>query len=116
MLVTRLYTDEDGDSKFEEIDIPLKEAGEVGSGSDLIEATGLVLRETRADFDRDWHPAPRRQFVVVVSGQVELKAGDGTKRLLGPGDLVLLEDTTGRGHGSRVVGGRPLTTIFITLD
>ena len=105
MLVTRLYTGQDGESKFGEIDIPLAEAPGVGAGSDPIPATGAVFRETRADFDRDFHPAPRRQFVFVQSGHVELTAGDGAKCLLGPGDVVLLEDTTGRGHCSRVVGG-----------
>ncbi len=116
MHVTRLYTGDDGESNFDEIDILMKDSPGVGSGSDPIDANGVVFRETLVDFDKKWHPAPRRQFVFIVSGQVELTAGDGTARVFRPGDLVLLEDTTGRGHCSRVVGGRSLVSIFITLD
>ena len=117
MHVTRIFTGGDGESHFEDLDIPLRDLGAVGAMSELIEATGLVLRETGPDYDLDWHNAPRRQFVVMLSGgRVEIEVGDGTKRRLGPGDILLAEDTTGRGHISRAVDGRPRVSIFITLD
>jgi quercetin dioxygenase-like cupin family protein len=52
----------------------------------------------------DWHPAPTRQFLACMSGAVEAETTDGTVRRLGPGDLVLLEDTSGRGHVTRNIG------------
>ncbi len=117
MYVTRIFTGDDGESHFEDIDIPLQDLGPIGAMSKLIEATGLVLRETGPDYDLDFHNAPRRQFVVMLSGgQVEIEVGDGTQRRLGPGDILLAEDTTGRGHISRAVDDEPRVSIFITLD
>ena len=52
----------------------------------------------------DWHPCPTRQFLALMSGAVEMETTDGTVRRLGPGDLVLLEDTTGKGHVTRNIG------------
>ena len=52
----------------------------------------------------DWHPCPARQFLAVMKGSVEMETTDGTIRKLGPGDLVLLEDTTGKGHVTRNTG------------
>jgi quercetin dioxygenase-like cupin family protein len=50
-----------------------------------------------------WHNAPRRQFVVLLEGKEEIEIGDGTKRQFGPGDILLVEDTTGRGHKVRII-------------
>jgi len=117
MRVTRIFTGADGESHFEDMDIPLKDLGSVGAMSKLIEATGVVFRETGADYDLDWHNAPRRQFVLMLSGgEVEIEVRDGSKRRLGPGDILLAEDTTGRGHISRAVDDEPRVSIFITLD
>ena len=117
MHVTRIFTGADGESHFEDLDIPLKDLGSIGAMSELIEATGLVLRETGPDYDLDWHNAPRRQFVfMLLGGEVEIEVGDGSKRRLGFGDILLAEDTTGRGHISRAVDDQPRVSIFITLD
>ena len=52
----------------------------------------------------DWHQAPTRQFLALMSGTVEMETTDGEVRHFAPGDLVLLEDTTGRGHVTRNAG------------
>lgn len=52
----------------------------------------------------DWHPAPARQFLALLAGSVEMETTDGTRKRFLPGDLVLLEDTLGRGHLTRNVG------------
>src|SRR3981081_404674 len=103
MTVVRLYTGPDNKSHFEEIQIPLKDAGKVGFISDRDQATGVVFRETTGDYNYDFHPAPRRQYVVNLEGEVEIEVGDGTKRILRTGDILLAEDTTGQGHISRAV-------------
>jgi hypothetical protein len=117
MRVTRIFTGPDGESHFADLDIPLEDAGSISSLSDSIAATGAIFRETGPDYDLDWHNAPRRQFVVMLSGgQVEIEVGDGSKRRLGPGYVLLAEDTSGRGHRSRAVDGQARTSLFITLD
>jgi hypothetical protein len=117
MQATRVYTGSDGESHFEDMEIPLEDLGPFGAMSKLIEATGVVFRETGPDYDLDFHNAPRRQFVLMLSGgAVEIEVGDGSKRRLGPGDILLAEDTTGRGHISRAVDDQTRVSIFITLD
>lgn len=116
MTVVRLYTGPDNKSHFEDIQIPLKDGGKVGFVSELYTATGVVFRETTGDYNYDFHPAPRRQYVVNLEGEVEIEVGDGTKRILRTGDILLAEDTTGQGHISRAVAGKPRKSLFITLD
>jgi hypothetical protein len=116
MRITRVYTGEDGESHFENIDLPLQDQGDIGRFSERFNATSIVFRETDADYDLGFHNAPRRQFVINLDASVELEVGDGTKRLIGPGEVLLAEDTTGRGHISRAVGGRKRRSIFVTLD
>jgi len=116
MTVVRLYTGPDSKSHFEDIQIPLKDAGKVGFISERYKATGVVFRETTGDYNYDFHPAPRRQYVVNLEGEVEIEVGDGTKRILRTGDILLAEDTTGQGHISRAVAGKPRKYLFITLD
>ena len=62
----------------------------------------------------DFHNAPQRQFVVNLSGRVEIEVGDGTKRQLGAGDILLADDTTGRGHITRDLEG-PRHSLFLPL-
>lgn len=79
-------------------------------------ATGVVFRETAPDYDYDWHPAPRRQYIVLLDGEIEMEVGDGEKRRFRGGEVLLMEDTSGRGHRTRTVDGRMRRSIFITLD
>jgi len=116
MKIVRLYTGADNKSHFEDLQIPLKDGGKVGFVSDLSKATGVVFRETTGDYNYDFHTAPRRQYVVNLEGGVEIEVGDGARRILGTGDILLAEDTTGQGHISRAVAGKPRKSLFITLD
>jgi len=116
MKITRVYTGADNKSHFEDIEVQLKDGGKAGFMSALEKATGVVFRETDGSYNFDFHNAPRRQYVVNLEGEVEIEVGDGTKRLLRSGDILLAEDTTGQGHISRAVGGKPRKSLFITLD
>ncbi len=116
MRYTRLYSGDDGESHFEDLEMPLEQAGEFSRVSALQDATGILFRETTGDYFIDWHNAPRRQYVIALDGQVEIEIGGGTRRRFGPGDVFLAEDTTGRGHISRAVDGRPRRSIFVPLE
>jgi len=116
MTIVRIYTGSDNQSHFEDVRIPLKSTGKIGFISELMKATGIVFRETGGDYNYDFHTAPRRQYVVNLEGEVEIEVGDGTKRILRSGDVLLAEDTTGQGHISRAVAGKPRKSLFITLD
>jgi len=114
--VVRLYTGSDQRSHFEDITVPLKDGGKIGFLSELVKATGVVFRITTGEYNYDFHPAPRRQYVVNLEGEVEIEVGDGTRRILRSGEILLAEDTTGQGHISRAIAGKPRKSLFITLD
>ena len=116
MKITRVYTGTDNRSHFEDVEIPLEEQGAAGSLSKLMKATGVIFRETSGDYNFTWHTAPRRQYVIMLDGEVEIEIGDGTKRILRTGEILLAEDTTGQGHISRAVNGKPRKSLFVTLD
>ncbi len=115
MKITRLYADENGESHFEDIDIPLKNGGEIGSLSEVIPVIGMMLRENPGDYNYDWHPAPRKQYIVMLEGMLEIMVSDGEQRSFPPGEILFVEDTTGKGHKSWVPDGRPRKSLFITV-
>jgi len=116
MKVTRIFTDNKGNSRFEDIEIKLYNSGNIGFLSEKIKATGMIIRETPEDYDYDWHNAPQRQYIVMLDGEVEIEISDGTKRIFRTGDIILVEDTEGQGHKSKAVKGKPRKSLFITLD
>ena len=113
--MTRLYTGADGKTKVEEFEIPLKGQGRGTELSTIVPVTGVQFRRTNQDYNLDWHPAPARQFVVTLSGESEVELEGGRKIRLGPGHILLAEDTTGQGHISRAVGSQERLSLFIPL-
>lgn len=113
MKVVHLYTGEDGRSHFADLDIPMNAANS-GAQSPLVPAEGVMFRETPKGSEQSFHPAPRRQFVVTLSGQAEIECGDGSKRRFGAGDIMLADDTTGQGHITRVLEG-PRRFLFMLM-
>ncbi len=116
MKLTRIYSDFDGETHFGDSDVPLKDSGDIGLLSQLQRATGIIFRETPEDHDFFWHNAPRRQYVIILEGQVDFTVSDGETKRFGGGDVVLLEDTSGKGHYSKAVNGQRRKSIFVTLD
>ena len=115
MKIVRIYTGDDDESHFEDVEIPLKADGFGGVISEAVKVEAVMFRETGGDYNLDYHTAPRRQYVVNLRGSVIIETGLGDKRVLGPGDILLAEDTTGRGHLSRAVEGEPRECLFIPL-
>lgn len=116
MKLVRIYTGDDGRSHFEDVPVELSDRGTMGRISKLWKGAGVLFREVDGDYDLDFHNAPRRQLVVNLTGSVDIEVGDGTVRRLGPGEILLAEDTTGQGHISRAVAGEPRSCLFIPLD
>lgn len=110
MALYRLFTGADGESHVEPITL-----GQTPAWAKGLETTQISFREDPIGRFLDWHPAPRRQFVIILSGQLEIGLGDGSTHLFGPGDARLVEDTTGRGHTTKVHGPQPCLTATIPL-
>lgn len=108
--ITRLYTGDDGQSHAEVL--PLDSRPELRS---LMAAKGVYFQTTPAGHFMDWHPAPRRQFVIVLSGAMDIGLPDGSTIRVGPGDVLLAEDVTGRGHTRLIPGDQPRISVTIPL-
>lgn len=116
MKITRLYTGTDNESHFEDIEMDVSDAGDIGQLSEKVDATGIIFRRTGPDYDYDWHNAPQRQYIIMLDGSVDVEIGDGTMRRFSTGDILLAEDTEGHGHKSRAVNHESRTSVFVTLD
>jgi hypothetical protein len=116
MRVHNLYEDEAGISHFRDIEVEWEESRQSNKFSARQAASGITFRETTQDYTVDWHPAPRRQYVINLDSAVHIIAGDGETRYIGPGEIVLAEDTAGKGHISKFVGGAMRRSIFVALD
>ena len=99
-MIVHLYTGNDGQTHFADLPIPADEIQNVA----IQAGANLVFRRFPADYFSDWHTAPRRQYIFILSGQMEIGIGDGTTRRFGPGDVVLADDMTGQGHTTRSLG------------
>lgn len=114
--VTRVVADAEGVTRFEDGYIELAESGPIGLLSDPIVTDRVIFRSTAAGYDYDWHPAPRKQFILMMSGAIEIETGDGSIRQFVQGDTLLLEDTRPPGHRTRNVGSVPRYSVFIQTD
>jgi hypothetical protein len=98
MRIHNLYTDAQGQSHFRDIEVEWAEESRAGKLSKRLAATGIIFRQVQPDYDLDWHPAP------------------GEARVIGAGEVILVEDTTGKGHLSKAVEGKIRHCIFVPVE
>src|SRR5262245_37401600 len=108
MKYIKLFADDNGESHFEEVVIDFTDSDYTSSApplglSAMSSATQFGFLNAPAGWESDWHPSSARNFFVVINGEWEVTASDGEVRRFGPRSLLLVEDTTGKGHKSRVV-------------
>src|SRR3954462_7821273 len=87
MRIHNLYTDANGESHFRDIEIEWAEERRGSKLSKRLPANGVIFRETQAEHDVDWHPAPRRQYIVNLDDGVRITASDGKSRVIGAGEV-----------------------------
>jgi quercetin dioxygenase-like cupin family protein len=123
MEYTRLYTGTDGKSHFSDVELPeenyippwSKKAEVMAHLTDTMKSTGIFFLEWLPISENDWHRAPRRQFVIVTEGALDITAGDGVKRRFGPGAFLLVEDLTGSGHLTELVENKIAKIVYVPL-
>ncbi|WP_293780184.1 hypothetical protein [uncultured Oxalicibacterium sp.] len=117
-----LYTDTDGFAKFREEDLPLPGGTPKALLSDLIPSSGFQVRQSPPGVSSDFHCTTTAQWLVVLSGEMEIGLRDGTSRIFKAGEHFFSNDTLPdgatfdphvHGHRSRVLGNSPLTTLFV---
>ncbi|MEC5173938.1 hypothetical protein [Chryseobacterium nepalense] len=115
MKITRIFSDEKGESYFEDLEIPLIDQGEIGYLSENFEVKKLQFRKVSADYNYDFHHAPQKQFIVLLNGGVEIETSLGELRRFQTGEILLVEDTVGKGHKTRNLEKKERTSLFIHL-
>ncbi len=121
MQYTRVYSDAAGDSHFEDVDVPMTAVSFAPPAppmdlSAFSSAARVGFLRASPDWIGDWHPAPKRQWMIYLAGRVEAEVTGGERREFGPGSVTLVEDTTGTGHRSRVVGPDDVVLAVVQID
>ncbi|HEY0894978.1 MAG TPA: hypothetical protein VGE15_00365 [Sphingobacteriaceae bacterium] len=113
--ITRVFSDESGESRFEELQVPLTEAGPIGYLSERYEVESLIFRTVLSTYDYDFHTAPARQFIILLDGAIEIETSLGDKKSFQAGDVLLVEDVAGQGHKTRNLEPAERRSVFVTL-
>ena len=103
MKFMRVYTGDDGESHLEELSPEFTDRE--GTRTAAQDANGISFAHRADGSFIDFHQAPRDQYVLYLTASVEVGLVDGSSMVMEPGDVLLANDTTGRGHTSRVVTG-----------
>jgi len=116
----RIYADAQGGSHFDSVTVEQSLASGAPPAAPFYvsgdkPASKFRFYSFQPGWIGDWHPCPARQFLALMSGAVEMETTDGTVRSLKPGDLVLLEDTTGKGHVTRNTGSGYATFLVVPV-
>ena len=114
----RIYSDEHGESQFEDVALDMtveQYASAEWLISEPLRVAELRFRRVVTEFPDEPHVAPRRQLIVGLAGEAEVEVSGGETRRFGPGSVVLVEDTTGKGHRTRRIGDTVRETLFISL-
>ncbi len=120
----RIFSDDDGLSHFEDLDFEYDDlAGAqtpVARGVSAASASpgnvkGAVFRRFALG-NSSKHPAPRKQYVVVLAGSLVIQTGDGEERQFGPGQVLLMDDTMGEGHLTTFGHEEPCTCMVVQIE
>lgn len=115
MKITKVFSDENGESHFEDLEIPLIDQGEIGFLSEDIQVKRLQFRTVSADYDYGFHCAPQKQYIVLLDGGVEIETSSGEIRKFRTGEILLAEDTSGKGHKTKNLERKERTSLFIHI-
>jgi hypothetical protein len=112
--ITRIFTGPDGLTHSEEIEAKSDATGN-GNVIKMMPVTGAEIHRGAPGTTLDWHPGPRYQYVITLSGHGEIEIADGEKIAEDPGHITLVEDITGKGHITRTLGTEDRVSLWLPL-
>jgi len=113
--ITRVYTDAAGESHFEELQLPLTDGGPIGYLSAALPVKEIIFSEVEPSYDYDFHNAPRRQYIVLLDGGIQIETSSGETKSFAPGEVILAENTTGKGHRTKNLEATTWRSVFISF-
>ena len=116
----RIFADDAGESHVDRVDLAMttKMFAPPAPPLDLSElspASTFALLRLPSEWHGEWHPTPSRQWLFFLTGTVTMKVSDGTSFEVQAGAAVLLEDTTGKGHRTIVLGNTEVIIAAVQL-
>jgi len=115
MKILRIYSDANGDTHLEDVEVEMQDLGQTGRQSPDWAVECVNFREIPPGASAEFHTAPIRQLAINLSGETELQVSDGTVRHIGPGQVFLVEDVTGKGHANRWLDDKVHEIAFLPL-
>jgi hypothetical protein len=117
--IARIYTDNQGETHFEDLLIDMKQADSKPHESILFDTQGIIFRKAASNQKRTWHQAPEKQIIVSISGSATITVSDGEARVFNPGSLLIVEDTEEHSKGHTTIANKEAgerKTIFIPMN
>jgi quercetin dioxygenase-like cupin family protein len=117
-----IYIGSDANTHFKDDHLPWQTLPDASSASIKFKFTPMQKAEEigflhlPAGYSSDWHPAPAKQFVMVLTGIMEVEAGDGEKRTFTPGSVLLVTDVEGKGHRTNVLGSQEVLIVWVPIQ
>src|SRR5262245_15410532 len=81
----------------------------------ITEVVAIHFEESAPLASFDWHDAPESQYVITLSGTLEVTTRDGEKFILRPGDVLVATDEIGSGHKWRLIDDEPWRRAYVIL-
>jgi len=114
-----VYSDQNGISHFKDVTVEFKATtlshAPTAETSNPMQSAQIFFTKMPSGAATTWHPADKKQLFSIIAGQIEITVGNGEKRLFGQGDVLLIEDITGKGHQGKIVGDRDFVAATVNL-
>ena len=117
----KLYVDDVGESHWQDVAVTLEERT-FAPPAKAIEisqpetASRTMFLRLKAGWDEPIHPTPVAQKLICLAGTVRVTASDGEARIIGPGDVWLMQDKHGKGHHTVVTSEEDFVSVIIQLE
>lgn len=129
MQIDCIYSGPDGRSRIAQVRLPVIEkvvdaegrasytGVQGGEGWSISVGAGSGRAGDQVGDFGEWHPVAYPLLSIVLAGEWEVEAGDGTRRVLGLGSIIAFIDDRGQGHRSRVTSPEQgCTAMGVRLD
>ena len=119
--VPRLYTDAQGDSRFDTYELPLSLHDHAPPAAPFLltetqSATTFAFFRIPPGWSGDRHVTPNNRLVICLKGALKFIGSAGDTLVLRPGERMMDMNTSGTGHATEVVSDEPAEGIIIRLD
>jgi quercetin dioxygenase-like cupin family protein len=117
----KILADDSGETHFEDEELVMTEASYAPPAPPVWvgpqgKATGVTIVAFPPGWYGDFHPAPKAQWMMIMTGAIEVEVSDGEKRTFTAGtadSFAYLDDKGSKGHISRALGDE-LSIIAVT--